>query len=124
MTINILASNKCIINLTVSGRHQLTLQSISGIYNPIILDTDDWIDFESFRFRVSNRIILCDVPALNSTLTSQYRIRKPDSYGRFYTDSTSQITVFPEPIHNCSDRFKHIYNLKTFPVSESRDLAQ
>ena len=42
----------------------------------------------------------------------------------FDTDTTSMITLFPEAIFDCSDRFKHIFNISTFPATLSNKLVQ
>ena len=55
--INILANNKCIVNVDQVGEFTFTLHSVSGMYNPIILDTNDWIKFSTFTLKVTTRMI-------------------------------------------------------------------
>ena len=57
-------------------------------------------------------------------MRNEYTAQGGISETLFETDITSMITVFPEAIHNCSDRFKHIFNLSTFPATLSNKLVQ
>ena len=51
MITTIISNNKCIYNVDVpGGKYNLTLVSVSGIFNPIILDTNDYIEFEDGDF--------------------------------------------------------------------------
>jgi len=122
--INILSSNKCIVNVDQIGEFVFTLHSVSGMYNPIILDTNDYIKFSSFTLKVTTRIINITMSQLNEYLNDQYPAQGGVSETLFDTDTTSMITVFPEAIHDCSDRFKHIFNLSTFPATLSCKLVQ
>ena len=122
--INILANNKCIVNVDQVGEFTFTLHSVSGMYNPIILDTNDWIKFSSFTLKVTTRMINITMSQLNEYLSDEYTTQGGTSITTFETDITSMITVFPEAIIDCSDRFKHIYNISTFPATMSNKLVQ
>ena len=70
--INILSSNKCIVNVDQYGEFIFTLHSVSGMYNPIILDTNDWIKFGSFTLKVTTRMINISMSQLNEYLKDEY----------------------------------------------------
>jgi hypothetical protein len=110
--INIIANNRCIINVDLVGTYMLSLISVSGLYNPIILDENDWLEFEDETINITERILNVDIHLLNDYLTTISNLN-------FETNLTSLITVFPKKLVNCSERFKHIYNLKTFPTDRS-----
>ena len=122
--INILSSNKCIMNIDQYGEFVFTLLSVSGMYNPIILDSNDWIKFASFTLKVTTRIRNISMSQLNESLSDEYAGQGGKSETLFDTDTTNMITVFPEAIFDCSDRFKHIFNLSTFPATLSSKLVQ
>jgi hypothetical protein len=115
MITNILAGNRCTVKIDTPLPNQiLTLQSVTGVYNPILLDIDDFIVFDKFTFKMPQRIINIDIQSLNNLLTDLFAIQYVNAgftydNERFYTDITSMITEFPLPILDCSARFKHIY---------------
>lgn len=104
MITTIISNNKCIYNVDVpGGKYILTLVSVSGIFNPIILDTNDYIEFEDGNIlRVSKRFINVDIHTLNEYLSEEF-------CDIIETDTISMTTKFPKPVKNYSDRFKHIY---------------
>jgi hypothetical protein len=131
MITNILAPSTCRLQITSPQNQTLTLQTVSGNFNPIILDKTDWIQFSTFRFQVTQRIINMDLHELNQYLTSIYvnqctSLNIPHDSGAFETDPITMITTFPATIQQCSDRFKHIYsnNPRDLPCSKSEKLAQ
>ena len=107
----ILSDNKCNININeVGGIYRLVLQSVSGMFYPIILDENDWIEFENFTLKVTKKIINMEISSLNEYLTQEYEEQCPNPKDNiFETDFQTMKTTFPEPIKNYSDRFKHIY---------------
>ncbi|KAI5519967.1 hypothetical protein TVAGG3_0542990, partial [Trichomonas vaginalis G3] len=44
--INIISNNKCILNLDTSGIYQIELQGPAGLWTPIVLTEDDWIEYK------------------------------------------------------------------------------
>jgi hypothetical protein len=110
--INIVSKNKCIINVDMIGTYQLSLISVSGLYNPIIIDENDWIEFADGTLHITERIVNTDIHLLNEYLTTISNME-------FETNPTSMITLFPKTVVNCSNRFKHIYNLISFPTDRS-----
>ena len=111
--INILSSNKCILNIDQFDEFVLTFHSVSGMCNPIILDTNDWIKFAFFTLKVTTRIINISMNKLNEYLNDEYPAQGGKSEAIFVMDITSMTNVFPEAILDCSDRFKHIFNIST-----------
>jgi hypothetical protein len=118
MNINILSNHKCLLNLNVEGEYILTLNSVSGNYNPILLDVDDWMKLEGdIVIKPLERFVNISVHSLNDYFTSF-------GYGDLFTNSISCVTEFPKAVLDCSNRFKHIYDFKSFPTKESKALVQ
>jgi hypothetical protein len=70
MNINILSNHKCFLSIHVEGNYVLTLNSVSGLYNPIVLDIDDWIKLEGdVIIKPMDRFINIGVFSLNDYLT-------------------------------------------------------
>ena len=110
--INILTSNnECIINVDVIGSHNLNLITVSGLFNIIILDETDWIEINGEHLNIDTRLI-------NITISDLIEILN-EKHAGFEHDNSTGITTFPEEVTSCSDRFKHIFNIKSFPVSNS-----
>jgi hypothetical protein len=124
--IAIISNQNCKLAVDVLGSYKLSLLSVSGMFNPIILDVGDWIQFEAFKFVFDTRIILTESNLLIEYLNQKYVEQSGTSSQDhvFEYDMFGMITHFPEPILNCSDRFKHIFNLKTFPAKESKQFLQ
>ena len=115
--INIISNHKCILNIDEIGNHHLSLVSVSGYFNPIILDKDDWIQFKDWTFKMETRVVQTSVMELNEYLSIHYHTLCPnDNEGEFFTDTFSMITTFPENIYNCSNRFKHYFGISNFPA--------
>jgi len=114
--ITIVSNNKCTLKINVDhAEYTLTLASVSGMFNPIIIDTDDWILFENgFKYIPSQRIVNISLSTFNDWLTQDYSNQlTTEGYDEcetgFMTDEYSMITTFPDKIKDYSDRFKHIY---------------
>ena len=114
--INIIANNKCILNVDESMSHNLTLASVSGFFNIVILDESDWIQFANWKMYVPKRIINISINELNDILTIEYHTHPESLPYDFDTDTSSMITTFPELIFDCSDRFKHVFGITNIPV--------
>jgi len=114
--ITIVSNNKCTLNVNVDlGEYTLSLNSVSGMFNPIIIDTDDWILFENgYKYIPSHRIVNISLSLFNDWLSEDFA-KQLTSDGlevcdeMFETCENSMMTIFPPGIVDYSDRFKHIY---------------
>jgi hypothetical protein len=128
MIIIILAKHKCEIKIDVVGNYILTLESVQGFFNPIILKKGDWIRFgDGTMIEVPERVVnIFDIGNLNVHLSDLYREREGENINRdeeFHTNSTTCITQFPQTIIDCSNRFKQIYEIESLPCTKSYNLA-
>lgn len=128
--INIISNNICELNLNVTGIFNITLVSVSGKFNPIILNIDDFITFEvvgkSYDMHINNVISKGDISShieyLNTCFTSWY----VDKFGTqpsklFDIDMLNGLIIFPLPIKFCTNRLKHLLGILTLPSERTEE---
>ena len=94
MTINIIARNKCILNVDVTGMQQLALNSVSGLLYYNIIDTHDYVEVLLFQNGQGVKHKL----AINQEF-SAYPGLSSDSISEILNQALINVT------HNNNDRF-------------------
>jgi len=118
--INIISNNVCELNLNVTGIFNVSLISVSGKFNPVILNVDDFITFliedKSYDMYINDVISKGDITThleyLNSIFISWY----VDKFGKnpsnqFEVDGLNGIIHFPLTIKYCTERFKNLLGI-------------
>lgn len=123
--INIISNNSCELNLTVSGIYNVTLVSVSGKFNPILLDPSDYISFikddheKTYDMYINNVIAKWDINMILSYLNESFIVwyeenfkSKPDKL--FELDEINNLIKFPLKIKFCTPHLRSLLGILNF----------
>ena len=117
MNINIISNNRCCLKMDLIGNYQLSLNGVSGMFNIVLLNSDDYIKVgDDVLINGFDEYNLIDASILETIVNE-----KRNSLLSFNTYSNK--FTFNESITDCSTRFKYLLGIKSFPSSCSDVVA-
>lgn len=116
MNINIISNNKCCVKLDVLGNYQLSLNSVNGMFNIVLLNSDDYIAF-SDRPKIDgfDEYTTIDYTMLSEIINNE----EPDMLT--YNTANNKF-YFKHEIVDCSTRLKYLLGIKSFPATCSQTM--
>ena len=124
MNINIISNNQCCLKMDVIGDYQLSLNTVSGMFNIVILNSEDYLKVGDIVIEGFDEYNTIDSDTLTRLINTQYVIETGDTTDELisYNMFNSKFT-FSHPITDCSVRMKYLLGIKSFPASVSDVVA-
>lgn len=116
MNINIISNNKCCLKLDVLGNYQLSLNSVTGMFNIVLLNSDDYIAF-SQREKITG---FDEYTTMDYTTLTELINSFEDGILTFNTANNKY--SFKYEITDCSIRLKYLLGIKSFPATSSQTM--
>lgn len=116
MNINIISNNRCCLKMDLIGNYQLSLNGVSGMFNIVLLNSDDYI-------KVGDDLIdgFDELGAIDASILETIVNEKRNNLLSFNTLNNK--FTFNEAITDCSIRFKYLLGIKSFPSLRSDVVA-
>ena len=116
MNINIISNNRCCLKMDLIGNYQLSLNGVSGMFNIVLLNSDDYIKVGDVLIDGFEELITIDASILESLVNEKRsNLISFNMYNNKFT--------FNEAITDCSTRFKYLLGIKSFPSLKSDVVA-
>ena len=123
MNINIISNNQCCLKMDVIGDYQLSLNTVSGMFNIVILNSEDYLKVGDIVINGFDEFNNIDSETLKNLINTKYRNESGETENLIEYNSFCGKFSFSHPISDCSVRLKYLLGIKSFPASVSDVVA-
>ena len=123
MNINIISNNQCCLKIDVIGDYQLSFNTVSGMFNIILLNNDDYLKVGDIVINGFAEYNTIDSETLTRLINTKYVIETGDTEDLIQYNMFNRKFSFSHPITDCSVRMKYLLGIKLFPASVSDVVA-
>ena len=123
MNINIISNNQCCLKMDVIGDYQLSLNTVSGMFNIILLNNDDYLKVGDVVIDGFDEFNNIDSETLKNLINTKYQNESGETENLIEYNSFCGKFSFSHPISDCSVRMKYLLGIKSFPASVSDVVA-
>ena len=123
MNINIISNNQCCLKMDVIGDYQLSLNTVSGMFNIILLNNDDYLKVGDVVIDGFDEFNNIDSETLKNLINTKYQNESGETENLIEYNSFCGKFSFSHPISDCSVRLKYLLGIKSFPASVSDVVA-
>ena len=123
MNINIITNNKCCLKIDVIGNYQLSLNSVSGMFNIVLLNSDDYLTVNNLTINGFDEFNTIDAPTIETLINEKYQELTQTTDDLITFNMYNNKFTFSQPITDCSTRMKYLLGIKSFPSSMSDVVA-
>ena len=123
MNINIISNNQCCLKMDVIGDYQLSLNTVSGMFNIVILNSEDYLKVGDIVINGFDEFNNIDSETLKNLINTKYQNESGETENLIEYNSFCGKFSFSHPISDCSVRLKYLLGIKSFPASVSDVVA-
>ena len=123
MNINIISNNQCCLKIDVIGEYQFNLNTVSGMFNIVLLNNDNYLKVGDIIIDGFNEYNMITSETLERSINTKYVSETGDIEDLIQYNMFNSKFTFSHPITDFSVRMKYLLGIKSFPASVSNVVA-